>query len=450
MNTKIIKFTAENFKRLQAVEITPEGNLVCISGLNGEGKSSILDGISAAIGGKDYAPDKPIRLGNKKAVVVAELENLIIRRVFTEAGTTLTVTNRDGLKYSSPQQVLDALVGTFTFDPMAFANETDAKKQGDTLKKLVGLDFTDLDQKRANYYESRKTANRELKNLEARLSAARKHEGLPEQEVSAADILREQQIAQTKNGENTKVRNALGAAKVRVQECTNIIKDRQVDIDDLELQIKRLQEKLTLSRGLLQKANENLVESQKAVTELTEQVAGLKDEDISKFQEKINEIDSTNRKIRENRDYLTLSEQVNTQRTEVENYNKKIENIDTEKQTKIAAAKYPVEGLSVDGEGNVLFNGIPFSQASTAQKIKVSVAIGAQLNPKLRVLLVRNGNDLDTRNLKLLAEIAQEKGLQVWCEAIDSKGLPAVIIEDGMVAGSIAPTEEKTLDDLEF
>ena len=46
---KIVKLTAENFKRLEAVEITPDGNTVLISGRNGQGKSSVLDSILAAL-----------------------------------------------------------------------------------------------------------------------------------------------------------------------------------------------------------------------------------------------------------------------------------------------------------------------------------------------------------------------------------------------------------------
>ena len=48
---KILKLTAENFKKLSAVEITPDGNVVVISGKNGAGKSSVLDAIEAALCG---------------------------------------------------------------------------------------------------------------------------------------------------------------------------------------------------------------------------------------------------------------------------------------------------------------------------------------------------------------------------------------------------------------
>ena len=39
---KIVRLTAENFKRLIAVEITPQGNVIQITGKNGAGKSSLM------------------------------------------------------------------------------------------------------------------------------------------------------------------------------------------------------------------------------------------------------------------------------------------------------------------------------------------------------------------------------------------------------------------------
>lgn len=40
---KIIALQAENVKRLVAIEIRPDGNLVQITGKNGAGKTSVLD-----------------------------------------------------------------------------------------------------------------------------------------------------------------------------------------------------------------------------------------------------------------------------------------------------------------------------------------------------------------------------------------------------------------------
>ena len=62
---KIVKLEAENFKRLRAVSITPEGNVIEITGRNEQGKTSILDLIWAVLGGSEAVKDtpQPIRQG---------------------------------------------------------------------------------------------------------------------------------------------------------------------------------------------------------------------------------------------------------------------------------------------------------------------------------------------------------------------------------------------------
>ncbi len=64
---KIIGLKVENIKKVKAVEITPAEPIIKLSGDNGAGKSSILDSIAYAIGGKRLIPDDPIRKGEDTA-----------------------------------------------------------------------------------------------------------------------------------------------------------------------------------------------------------------------------------------------------------------------------------------------------------------------------------------------------------------------------------------------
>lgn len=54
---KIVQLTAENVKRLTAVSIAPDGNLVQITGRNGQGKTSVLDAIWWALAGMYAEPE---------------------------------------------------------------------------------------------------------------------------------------------------------------------------------------------------------------------------------------------------------------------------------------------------------------------------------------------------------------------------------------------------------
>ena len=86
----------------------------------------------------EYDGKKPIRKGEKSAKVVLDLGDLIVERKFTEKGSYLAVTNKEGLKYPNPQKVLDALCGKLTFDPLEFARQK-PEDQAKTLAALVGL-----------------------------------------------------------------------------------------------------------------------------------------------------------------------------------------------------------------------------------------------------------------------------------------------------------------------
>ena len=136
---RIVRLQAEGFKRIVAVDITPEGDLVEVRGNNENGKSSVLDAIFAALGGAEAAPERPVRDGEEAAVIRLDLGELVVTRYFTAAGTTgLKVTTPDGAAYGSAQTMLDKLVGKISFDPLAFRDLKPAE-QADELRKLVEL-----------------------------------------------------------------------------------------------------------------------------------------------------------------------------------------------------------------------------------------------------------------------------------------------------------------------
>ena len=77
---------------------------------------------------------------------------------------------------------------------------------------------------------------------------------------------------------------------------------------------------------------------------------------------------------------------------------------------------------------------MPFSQASSAEQIRVSLAMAMSLNPKLRVIRILDGSLLDADNLALITEAAVAADYQVWIERVSDPSETAVVIEDGEVA----------------
>src|SRR5579864_5989965 len=140
---RILRLEAENIKKLRVVSVTPEGDVVQITGPNGSGKTSILDAIFYALDGTSGIPSKVVRNGTDHARVSVDLgeqkTELIVTREFAKDGATrLTVENTEGLRFKSPQSMLDALLGSLTFDPLEFTR-MQPKQQLETLRGVVNL-----------------------------------------------------------------------------------------------------------------------------------------------------------------------------------------------------------------------------------------------------------------------------------------------------------------------
>jgi hypothetical protein len=115
-------------------------------------------------------------------------------------------------------------------------------------------------------------------------------------------------------------------------------------------------------------------------------------------------------------------------------------NIDTNIKARadaISSAAMPVVGLSF-GNGEVLFNGLPLGNASSAEQLKVSVGIAMAANPELKVLRIKDGSLLDEGSLQQLAEMTHLAGYQVWIERVEESqhGGPVIVMDDGTVVPS--------------
>ena len=417
----IVTLEAENIKRLKAVEITPEGNLVVVGGRNAQGKSSVLDSIAYALGGKKLIPDQPIRDGRKKAEVKVKLSNgLTVKRTFTEAGGgSLSIVDSDNKTCSSPQALLEKLTGSLTFDPLEFV-KTGPLQQREILKSLVGLDFTEHDRKRQEHYDERTEVGRSLKIVKARITP--KHTDVPDEEVSVVDVVAELQTI--KNTEHRIER----AGRER-DNLVQIARGSEQDVEAAEQEIKAAQDRL-------QEAEKRHLTDVAAADKATADLEAMPKPDEARVNE-LNELilngQEISRKIRENQaraENVALADEYEDQIAE---HTEKIEGLDNKKAADLAAAKFPIEGLVFDETG-VSYNGIPFQQASSAEQLRVSVAMGLALNPDLKVLLIRDGSLLDEDGIKLIAEMAKKADAQVWMERVGRGAECQVVIEDGEVA----------------
>lgn len=408
--TRIIKLEATNFKRLRAVEITPAGDLVVIGGRNGQGKTSVLDAITAALGGaSSKALPRPIREGETAAEIVLQTDDLTITRRFTPSGTTLTVVGADGLKVPKGQARLDALLGRLSLDPLAFT-QLDDRAQLKTLLDLVELPFDPaaLDAERAGIFEQRTDVNRELKQLYARQAVAPVFPpDVPTEEVSVSALLAEYRAA------------------------SKLVEDREARLAGLH----SAENEVTRIEGLLHQAE---LAVDKANGEWRAADLAAQGADPDTLQARIDGAEQVNAQAREYAEYQRLQQRVAGVKASADDLTEQLAQIDQRKRDGLAAAKFP-GGLPLGfDETGVLLNGLPFKQASGAEQLRASLAMAIALNPALRVIRIADGSLLDSEGLALVGEMAAENDCQVWIEVVSDGDGDGIMIEDGTVQDEYA------------
>jgi uncharacterized coiled-coil DUF342 family protein len=301
------------------------------------------------------------------------------------------------------------------------------------LKTIVGLDFTKDDSRRADLYEERTAVNRELKAREAQLARVPEHTGTPDKEESIADLASEYARRQRVNTQNA-------AARREAETLTAQLDRLRREYTSIEVEIDSLRKRLTAKNDEIQTAT-------RQADERTAAVAELKDEDVAEIQTRMSAAEELNQRVRQNADRAKLAASISDLSAKSDSLTEQIGSVDAGKTEKLAAAKFPVDGLSFDETG-VTFGGLPFEQASSAEQLRISVAIGIALNPKLKVLLIRDGSLLDADSLKLVAEMAADSDAQVWVERVDDTRKVGVVIEDGSVVETEAADDDGGATDL--
>jgi DNA repair exonuclease SbcCD ATPase subunit len=413
---RIVELRAENVKRLRAVTIRPrpEGGVLVIGGENGAGKSAALDAIEMALGGGASTPAEPVRRGEKEARIVLETDEFTVFRRYTAEGKdSLEIHVKGKGKVSSPQALLDSVYSRLSFDALDFVRIS-GKEQAELLRQITGLDFADLDAARKAAFDERTLVNRKEKELAgavARMLAP--PPGTPDEEVALKERLDALEDARLKNR----------ARAEAMQRVVDLGKER-------ERALARWMEATRLAEEA-EAAHVQVVANQEVAREEAKNAAAEDEEPLRKA---VEDVEKINAAVRQKQARAAAEEDLRAVRAEVGKFTAAIHAADQDRAIRLATAKFPVAGLGISEDGaTVTFGGLPFAQASQAEALKVSCAIGAALNPKLRFLLIRDGSLLDLGNLAALDEWAREKKIDVLLERVGDGPEVSVVIEDGAV-----------------
>lgn len=453
---RIVSLIAENVKKLTAVEITPAGDIVTIAGKNGQGKSSILDSIWWALSGTSNIQKQPIRMGQTKARIRLDLGEIVVERRFNAAGSQLAVESGDGARFTSPQKLLDALLGELTFDPLAFTR-MEPREQVDELRRVAQLDIDidRLDGLNKSDFDRRTDINRDAKAKRAQADAIVVATGLPDQPLDETALLDRLQAAGDHNAqlEQRKARREQAATDAsHLKQGSAADKQRATQArEHAEAVYKRAGEEAAAAyekakadaAAALKRALEAANDYDRRADSATAQAAEIQKKiqeaealpeavDVAAIRVELEHAKQVNAKLASRERRRQIESEAETLEKQSDQLTEQIESRKKAKADAIASAKMPIEGLGFD-EGIVTFNGIPFDQASAAEQLKVSFGIARAANPKLRVILIKDGSLLDQDSLAQIADMARDGRYQVWIERVSADKKVGVFIEDGAV-----------------
>lgn len=400
---RILKLHAENIKKLIVADITPDKHVVKITGKNAAGKTSLIDSVEWALGGTKHVQDQPIRNGESQALVTLDLGELTVERRFTAKGSTLFVKNSAGTKLKSPQAVLDKLLGALCFDPVKFM-KLDRKKQLEHLKNILGLDFSEQDEKYADIFTRRTEATRTLTQLESQLNAIEVHPDTPSEHIEVSQLMDD--LNQANDNNNT-------IATIEKDIADKIKEERKIaaQIAELEMQYKH---------------------ATKTRQNMAIQLAALQAIDVTDITQRINSAETLNGYLNDKESADALALRISKGSNVIEGLTQALDDISEYKSKTLSKAELPVLGLSFDTQ-TVTFNGIPLDQASHAEQLRVSVAMAVALNPTLRIIHISDGSTLDRDSMAIIEQIAIQHDYQIWIEVVDDSGEIGVYIEDGLI-----------------
>jgi hypothetical protein len=221
---------------------------------------------------------------------------------------------------------------------------------------------------------------------------------------------------------------ANGATRNRRDQETRVSMEKRGRIEHVRADIERLQ------RELAQLIDEDQQQTALA-NELDAMVAALVDPTTADVDAQISAASETNTAIDRAIQYRERGAKLATMEKAHDQLTEQIESFDQAKSDALSRAQFPIPGLCF-ADGDVSYEGTLFDQLSSAEQVRVSLAMAMAMNPALKVIMIRDGSLLDETSLGIIRDLAKSRSYQIWLEVVGNRSDATVIIEDGAVVGA--------------
>jgi len=403
---KINKLEIENVKRVKATRFEPEENgLTVIGGKNGQGKTSVLDAITWALGGERYRPSQAQRDGSvlPPYIHVVLSNGLVVER--KGKNSDLKVIDPEGRK--GGQQLLNEFVEELALNLPRFMQANNREK-ADTLLRIIGVGdrLHELEQQERELYANRHAIGQIADQKKKYAQEIAYYPDAPKEPVSATELILRQQEILARNGENQRKR-------MRLQQLEGEAAEVQRKLDELLARRQAVLADLDTARR---------------------SAADLADESTAELEQSIANVEQINRKVRANLDKDKAETDALAYQNRYVDLTEQLESVRKARTDLLQNADLPLPGLSVEN-GELLYQGKAWDCMSGADQLRVATAIVRRLNPKCGFVLLDKLEQMDLDTLHEFGAWLEQEGLQAIATRVSTGGECSIIIEDGYIAG---------------
>lgn len=427
MSYRISAVAIRDYKRIREVLLSPhaDSTLILIGGENAQGKTSVLDALEAALGGKEAVLSDPVRHGADDAEIRVSLSSddgappLTARRRVAPDGTS-TLELRDDLgAVKSPQATLDKLIGARFLDPLRWLR-LDAGDQRKRLLDLIDKDgeISKLDARHDRLYARRTEVGRDVKRTAGALASVGPADAAPPTVDIAA------------------LSSALQQVGDQMREMDRAVARRQTAIETATRAALAVQ----AARDALARAEAAHAASEQAVRDTDAAIPQIDrhglDQRRAQIQDEIGQAIATNAVVAQAQaaeaHRLRLSAEHGAAAEEHSQLETEMAAIEESKRARLAAAALPVEGLGFTDKA-VTYQGALLENASGAERMRVAIALAAAVQPQLRDVWIRDGAVISESSLAEISAWARSAGIRVWVERVETRDPGVIEIRDGRV-----------------
>lgn len=421
---KINSLELENVKRVKAVKLEPTASgLTVVGGKNNQGKTSVLDAIAWALGGAKYKPSQAQREGSLvEPQLHIELSNGMVVERLGKNGS-LKVTDPSGQKGN--QSLLDGFISQFALDLPKFM-EADKNTKAKILLQIIGVGdkLSVFNKQESELYNRRTEIGRIADQKKKYADEMVQWDGVPEEIVSAAELIQQQQEILARNGRNQELRNQVKNLETQKTLLEQRIEEAQKALNAMHEQFAELMEKLSI-------ANTNAKD--------------LQNESTAELEESIANIDSTNAKVRDNLNKQRAQEEADEYKRQYGDLTTQIEEVRKARMELLNSVEMPLDDLSVQ-DGELIYKGQKWDNMSGSDQLKVATAIVRKTNPQCGFVLLDKLEQMDIDTMNEFGKWLQDNNLQAIATRVSTGDECSIFIEDGY---SVDKEGNKTADTFE-